>query len=45
MLGCQPTTCDDLIIGLSTPVEQAVIPGVERLVGELLRLTNVSHKS
>ena len=39
MLGCQPTTCDDLIIGLSPPVQDAVAPGVERLIGELLRLS------
>jgi hydrogenase maturation protease len=42
MLGCQPTTCDDLVIGLSPPVECAVELGVERLVGELQQLTGMS---
>src|SRR5437588_3147725 len=41
LLGCQPTTCDDLIIGLSAPVEGAVAPSVERLVSEIRRLTGV----
>src|SRR6266849_10741560 len=39
LLGCQPTTCDDLVIGLSEPVERAVAPSVERLVSEIRRLT------
>ncbi len=43
MLGCQPTTCDDLVIGLSDPVERAVVPSVERLVGEIRKLTGVLH--
>ncbi len=41
MLGCQPTTCEDLVIGLSTPVEHAVAPSVERLIGELRQLTGI----
>lgn len=41
MLGCQPTTCDDLVIGLSPPVERAVELSVERLVGEFQQLTGV----
>ncbi|MFL5699922.1 MAG: hydrogenase maturation protease [Ktedonobacteraceae bacterium] len=41
LLGCQPTTCDDLIIGLSAPVERAVAASVERLVSEIRRLTGV----
>ncbi len=41
LLGCQPTTCDDLVIGLSEPVEQAVAASVERLVGEIRRLTGI----
>lgn len=43
MLGCQPTTCDDLVIGLSEPVECAVVPSVERLVGELRQLVSGSQ--
>jgi hydrogenase maturation protease len=39
MLGCQPSVCDDLIIGLSEPVERAVETSVGRLVGEINRLT------
>lgn len=39
--GCQPTTYDDLVIGLSEPVERAVAPSVERLIGELRQLTGV----
>lgn len=42
LLGCQPTTCDDLVIGLSPPVEGAVAASVERLVGELRQLTGMS---
>ena len=42
MLGCQPTTCDDLVIGLSPPVERAVELGVERLIDELQQLTGMS---
>ncbi len=41
LLGCQPTTCDDLVIGLSEPVERAVAPCVERLVSEIHRLVDV----
>lgn len=41
LLGCQPTTCDELIIGLSKPVEHAIAPSVERLVGEIRRLTGI----
>ncbi len=39
MLGCQPTTYDELVIGLSPPVERAVELSVERLIGELTKLT------
>ncbi len=42
MLGCQPTTCDDLVIGLSPPVEYAVAPSVERLMSEIRRFTGVT---
>ncbi|GAC1565475.1 MAG: hypothetical protein NVS3B14_03310 [Ktedonobacteraceae bacterium] len=42
MLGCQPTTCDELVIGLSPPVERAVELSVERLIGELRHLTGAS---
>ncbi len=45
MLGCQPTTCDDLIIGLSEPVERAVAPSVERLVGKIRWFTGVTTES
>ena len=38
LLGCQPTNYDDLVIGLSTPVEQAVTRSIERLLSELQRL-------
>jgi len=41
MLGCQPMTCDDLVIGLSPPVERAVGLSVERLTDELKKLTAV----
>ncbi|SRR6266568_6747611 len=41
LFGCQPTTCDDLVIGLSAPVERAVDSSVERLVAELRRLTSI----
>ncbi len=41
IFGCQPTTCDDLIIGLSEPVERAVALSVERLIDELRQLTSV----
>src|SRR5712691_1920771 len=41
MLGCQPTTCGELVIGLSHPVERAVELSVERLIGELRQLTGV----
>jgi len=43
MLGCQPTTCGELVIGLSHPVERAVELSVERLIGELRQLTGMSH--
>ncbi len=39
MLGCQPTTCDDLILGLSAPVQAAVALSVERLINEIRQLT------
>lgn len=39
ILGCQPHAIDDLTIGLSEAVEQAVEPSVERLVYEIHRLT------
>jgi hydrogenase maturation protease len=42
VLGCQPTTCDELVIGLSPPVERAVDLSVERLIGELRQLTGMS---
>ena len=45
LLGCQPTTCDDLVIGLSEPVERAVAPCVERLVSEIHRLVDVPVRS
>jgi hydrogenase maturation protease len=41
ILGCQPAVIDDLVLGLSEPVEQAVEPSVERLVREIRRLTAV----
>jgi len=42
MLGCQPTLYDELVIGLSPPVERAVELSVERLIGELRQLTGMS---
>jgi hydrogenase maturation protease len=42
ILGCQPTMCDQLVIGLSPPVERAVELSVERLIGELRHLTDAS---
>jgi len=42
MLGCQPTIYDDLVIGLSEPVERAVELSVERLLSELRHLTETS---
>ena len=45
LLGCQQTTCDDLIIGLSEPVERAVAPSVERLVNEIRRLVGAPVQS
>lgn len=42
MLGCQPTTYDELVIGLSPPVERAIELSVERLIGELTKLTSMS---
>jgi hydrogenase maturation protease len=44
ILGCQPTTCDDLVIGLSPSVERAVGQGVERLIDELQKLNGMSLK-
>lgn len=41
MLGCQPTLYDELVIGLSPPVERAVELSVERLIDELRRLTEM----
>jgi hydrogenase maturation protease len=41
MLGCQPTLYDELVIGLSPPVERAVELSVERLIGELRQLTGM----
>jgi len=41
LLGCQPTTCDDLVIGLSEPVERAVAPSAERLMSEIHRLSHL----
>ena len=40
MLGCQPTTYEELVIGLSPPVERAVELSVERLISELTKLTS-----
>jgi hydrogenase maturation protease len=42
MLGCQPTLYDELVIGLSPPVERAVELSVERLIDELRHLSDVS---
>lgn len=42
MLGCQPTLYEELVIGLSPPVERAVELSVERLIGELRQLTGMS---
>jgi hydrogenase maturation protease len=42
MLGCQPTTYDDIVIGLSPAVERAVELSVERLIGELRQITGLS---
>jgi len=39
ILGCQPQKVDDLILGLSEPVERAVEPSVERLIHEIHKLT------
>lgn len=39
ILGCQPQVIDDLILGLSEPVQAAVEPSVEQLIDELRRLT------
>ncbi|MHB8596307.1 MAG: hydrogenase maturation protease [Ktedonobacteraceae bacterium] len=44
ILGCQPTTYEELVIGLSPPVERAVELSVERLIGELTKLTNASAR-
>jgi hydrogenase maturation protease len=41
LLGCQPELFDELVIGLSPAVERAVELSVDRLIGELHRLTNV----
>ena len=42
ILGCQPQAIDDMVLGLSEPVEQAVGPTVERLLLEVRRLTGAS---
>jgi hydrogenase maturation protease len=42
LLGCQPTTCDDLVIGLSETVERAVAPCVERLMRVIRWFTGVT---
>jgi hydrogenase maturation protease len=39
IFGCQPHAIDDLILGLSEPVQAAVEQSVERLINELRRLT------
>lgn len=39
ILGCQPQVIEDLILGLSEPVERAIEPAIERLIHELQRLT------
>ena len=41
MLGCQPTLYDELVIGLSPPVERAVELSIERLVEELRRIVGI----
>jgi len=41
MLGCQPTRYDELVIGLSLPVERAVELSLERLVEELRRIVGI----
>ncbi len=43
ILGCQPTTIEELYIGLSEAVEGAVTPAVERLVSEVYRLTGTDR--
>lgn len=41
ILGCQPTNYDELRIGLSAPVQQAVAAGIERLLHEIGRLNSL----
>lgn len=38
ILGCQPESCEELRLGLSDPVQQAVVPSVERLLSEISSL-------
>ena len=40
ILGCQPTGYDELRIGLSEPVQQAVAKGIERLLHEISMLNS-----
>ncbi len=42
IFGCQPRVIEEMTIGLSEPVERAVEPSVERLVGEMYRLAGVA---
>ena len=41
ILGCQPAVINELILGLSEPVERAVEPSIERLLHEIQRLVGV----
>lgn len=41
ILGCQPTNYDELRIGLSAPVQHAVVPGIERLLHEIGKLNSI----
>jgi hydrogenase maturation protease len=43
IFGCQPYSIEEMTIGLSEPVQRAVEPGVERLVGEVYRLTGTDR--
>lgn len=43
LFGCQPTSYDDLVIGLSAPVEQAAERSIERLLSELQQLTTPTN--
>lgn len=45
LLGCQPTTCDDLVIGLSPPVADALAAAVERAIAELGRLAATGQRA